>query len=107
MVTATRERKPSMSPEAARSFQTYSVANAVIVRASLPCGCQPYEDVFTFNRWIAQGFCVKRGEHSIKLACLKHAERENKETGEVEIIKIFGSSHVFCRHQVAPLEVKA
>lgn len=97
MVTATRER---MTPGEAKSFERYSMANALIVRASLKCGCQPYQDVFTIGRWNAQGYRVRCGEHSIKLACLKHAERENKETGEAEIVKIFGSSHVFCRHQV-------
>ncbi len=89
-----------MTPEAARSFDTYSAANAIAVKACFPCGCEPYKDVFTFNRWKAQGYFVRRGEHGIHLALVKAIDRENPETGEMETRRLLGSSVVFCRHQV-------
>jgi len=59
-----------LTPDDARSFDGYSVANAVAVRQALGergCSCEPYEDVFTFNRWRAQGRIVRRGQHGIAL----------------------------------------
>ena len=64
------------------------------------CGCQAYEKVFTFNRWKAQGFSVKRGEKSISLPLVRNVESEDEETGEVKTHKLLASSHVFCRCQV-------
>ena len=90
----------TMTPESARSFDGYSAANAMAVRACFPCGCEPYQDVFTFNRWKAQGFFVRKGEHGVKLALVKSISRENQETGEVETRRLLGASVVFCRHQV-------
>src|SRR6266850_1687850 len=52
----------SFTPETAREFDRYSIANAVTVKQSLPCGCEPYVDVFTYRRWRAQGFQVQRRE---------------------------------------------
>src|SRR5438034_428572 len=51
-----------LTPEDARSFDGYSVANAIAVKTALAergCACEPYEDVFTFNRWRAQGRLVR------------------------------------------------
>jgi hypothetical protein len=53
---------PTFTPETARQFDRFSVANAVTVKQALPCGCEPYVDVFTCKRWKAQGFQVQRGE---------------------------------------------
>ena len=97
MVTDTKI--PKMTSEEATRFNRVSVTNASIVSNSLSCGCKPYEDVFTYNRWLAQGYQVQRGEHSLKLGIVKEVERES-ETGETELRKIFGNAHVFCRHQV-------
>ena len=55
----TTETKPRMTAAEATSFATYSPTNAIHVRASLACGCQPYLDVFTYRRWQAQGFQVQ------------------------------------------------
>ena len=67
---------------------------------TLTCGCRAYEDVFTYNRWKAQGYYVKRGEHGIKLPVIKRVDREDPDTGEEKTIRIRGRAHVFCRHQV-------
>ncbi len=91
-----------MTADDAQRFDSYSVANAVKVTSNLSCGCQPYVDVFTFRRWLAQGFAVQRGQHAIKIPVVKMIEREDRETGEKTTRRILGSGAVFCRCQVAP-----
>ena len=91
-----------MTAEDARTFQTFSIHNAAAVAAALPCGCQPYVDVFTFRRWLAQGFAVQRGQHAIKIPVVKTVEREDRETGEKTTRRILGSGAVFCRCHVGP-----
>ena len=93
---------PSFTPETARSFDRYSVANAVAIREALSCDCQPYQDVFTYRRWQAQGYQVQRGQRSIRLPLVKLVERENAETGKVETRRLLTRSAVFCRCQVQP-----
>lgn len=92
-----------MTANEATSFSHKSIINAHIVRARLPCGCQPYEDVFTFKRWLAQGMVVKRGEHGIKLIILKECEEED-EDGNIITYRQPAGAVVFCRHQVKTLE---
>ena len=63
-------QRPPMTADDARHFETFSVANAAAVAASIAargCQCRPYEDVFTFARWRAQGRVVRRGEHGLRL----------------------------------------
>ena len=88
-----------MTREEAVRFERYSVANAVAVKSGLSCGCEPYEDVFTFKRWIALGQVVRRGEKAIKIPTIIHTE--DKDTGERR--RLFHTSAVFCRHQVKEL----
>lgn len=90
-----------MSAQEAVRFERYSAVNAAIVSASLPCGCQPYQDVFTYRRWLAQGFQVQKGQHAVKIATYAPVTRKNEETGEAEVVgKRPWTSAVFCRHQV-------
>jgi len=95
----------TMTPEQATRFNHVSPVNATIVQRTLKCGCKPYEDVFTYNRWKAQGMQVQRGEHSINLALIKVVENEC-EDGSIERRKLFAHSHVFCRCQVKPIGYK-
>lgn len=97
------KEQAKMTAEDARTFGSYSVANAVRVTQILTCGCEPYRDVFTFRRWLAQGFAVQRGQHAVKIPVVKMIERENRETGERETRRVLGSGAVFCRCQVAPV----
>ena len=97
MATQTTER---LTAEQARFFDHMSIGNALLVAGHFRCGCQPYESIFTFKRWIAQGFIVKRGEHGLRLPLVKDVIKEDKETGETTERRILGASHVFCRHQV-------
>ena len=67
MVATKQPKAPPMTKAEATHFDRYSVANAVSVKTSLECGCEPYQDVFTYRRWKAQGFQVSRGQKAIKL----------------------------------------
>jgi len=87
-----------LTAEGARSFHRFSPGNAMIVAAARPCGCKPYEDVFTFRRWLAQGFVVQRGQKAIKLPVIVDEERE--EDGEIKPSRRFVTGAVFCRCQV-------
>lgn len=87
-----------MSPEEAKTFATFSGMNATTVALSLDCDCEPYKDVFTYKRWLAQGFQVQRGEKSIKIPVMMSSV---KEVDGVEISKRFmGTGALFCRCQV-------
>ena len=93
----------SFTPETARHFDRYSVANAVKVKESLPCGCEPYQDVFTYRRWRAQGYQVQRGEKAIRLPLIYARTERDPDTGEERTERRMGRSAVFCRHQVKPI----
>lgn len=92
---------PAMSSHEAQSFQGYSQANALHITYNLPCDCQPYRDVFTYQRWLAQGFRVKRGEHGISIPTVRGLERQDPDTGTVKQIRLLRRSVVFCRCQVS------
>lgn len=93
-------QRSTMTAAQATTFGTYSVANAAQVKHALACGCEPYQDVFTYNRWKALGFQVQRGEKAIKIPVVKVVAVENKDTGAEETRKLLGTGAVFCRHQV-------
>ena len=89
-----------MSPKEAQSFRQYSKNSVKTILMHRKCGCDPYSDWFTFKRWIAQGKCVKRGEHGIKLLVYTPSETLDDDGNEVIINKKFYSAWVFCRCQV-------
>jgi len=88
-----------MSAEDAKQFGRVSHANAAWVMHNLKCNCNPYEDVFTYNRWQAQGYQVRRGEHGIKLSIVKEVPHEERD-GTTTTRKIFAGATVFCKCQV-------
>ena len=92
--------RSTFTPETARQFDRFSVANAVAVKQALPCGCEPYVDVFTYKRWKAQGFQVQRGEKAIRLPLIYLRTRADPETGDERQERRMGRSAVFCRCQV-------
>ena len=92
-----------MTSEQATTFNRFSLINAHRVAECLPCGCIPYQDVFTFNRWKAQGYTVKRGEHGIKIPVIGQSVKTDKNTGEETCRKYTTTSTVFCRCQVIKL----
>lgn len=89
-----------MTATEARTFHHMSIANMVQVKSALRCACDPYQDVFTFNRWRAQGFSVRRGEHGIRIATISVHAMEDKQTGEMRQVRRPWTSYVFCRCQV-------
>ncbi len=95
-----------ITPETARQFDRFSVANAVTVKKSLPCGCEPYVDVFTYRRWKAQGFQVQRGQKAIKLPLIYKRSETDPKTGERTETRRVGRSAVFCRCQIKPVGVQ-
>ena len=95
-----------MTAEEATRFDTYSVGNVIMLKTILKCDCEPYEDVFTFNRWKAQGFIVRKGEkaHRITIFIDKEVEKTKADgTKEIKVKRIPRTVCVFCRCQVEPL----
>lgn len=59
------------------------------------CECEPYQDVFTYNRWKAQGYQVRRGEHGCRVTTWVPKDKDNPDKG------VFPrTATVFCRCQV-------
>lgn len=84
-----RTRSAEMAPifasaAEARSFETYSEANAMLAMLGRDCGCLAYEDIFTFSRWEAQGFRVRKGEKARRVPCPTPIYRKNPVTGKRE-----------------------
>jgi hypothetical protein len=98
-----KAKRPQMSAQQATMFDRFSVGNASIAESALDCGCKAYETIFTYNRWKAQGYQVKRGQKAVHLPMVKDVERE-AENGETKTRRIFTSSSVFCKHQVEPIQ---
>ena len=94
----------SMSAAEARQFSTHSIANTIAVESALNCSCEAYRDIFTYNRWKAQGFQVQKGQKAIRLPLVRTVDREDPETGKTETRRVLGRSAVFCRCQVKPIE---
>ncbi len=93
----------AFTPETARRFDRYSISNAAALKDTLSCGCEPYVDVFTYRRWKAQGFQVKKGETAIKLPLIFQRTETDAATGEQVTTRRVGRSAVFCRCQVRPM----
>ena len=101
MATSTIAR-PRMSEGEARTFSRQSMANAALVASHFRCGCDAYADVFTFNRWRAQGFGVCKGEHGLRLPLVREVDEADEDGPTGKTARILGASWVFCRHQVKP-----
>ena len=95
------ERDDATFPADAYSFERYSGQNAGIVREALLCNCQPYRDVFTFKRWLAQGYAVQKGQKALRLPLVKDVEEAGDDGETVKVRRVLGMSFVFCRCQVA------
>lgn len=106
-----------MTPEQAREFTSFSLDNVALVESALAanCNCSAYLDVFTFNRWKAQGFIVRRGQHGIKIPVVKTYDRKPADTGQdegndaasnLQVATYLSAAYVFCRCQVDALPQK-
>ena len=100
MAQARMEKREKMTAGEARQFDRYSVNNAVTAEASLECGCKAYEEIFTYNRWRAQGYQVRRGEKAVRLPVVRTRTFKDEETERERTVRVPGRSAVFCFHQV-------
>jgi hypothetical protein len=96
----------TLTREAATTFARESTSNAVLLKSILSCACNPYQDVFTFNRWKAQSMCVNKGAHGIHLPLVKVIEETDASGNKTQTRKVLGQSVVFCRCQVHPFGQK-
>jgi hypothetical protein len=78
------------------------------------CACNPYLDVFTFNRWKAQGLSVKKGERSLRVASWTPTESGKEALSQAEEGEQVSNLHLrpvnlclFCRCQIEKREVAA
>lgn len=92
-----------MTAAEAQTFDRYSAANAAQVLEQRGCGCQPYQDVFTYRRWAAQGFQVQKGERAIRIPTIRNIKVEEPD-GSEGTRRLRRLAFVFCRHQVAASE---
>lgn len=89
-----------LDAEDARQFSYFSIHNAVQAQLACPEGCEAYKDIFTFRRWKAQGYFVRKGEKGTKITTWI-PKIENDEQGNEKIVgKRPKVAVVFCRHQV-------
>lgn len=94
-----------MTAGQATTFDRYSVSNAAQAIAQLhelggcKAKCEPYDDMFTYNRWQAQGYQVRKGEHGAHLGVIITTSQED-ETGKVIRQSRPWTTVVFCRCQV-------
>ena len=95
-------REPMTSDDARRFERGPSLTNMATVMRALECGCEPYVDVFTYQRWQAQGMQVQRGQRSVRIPVMVRGEKLDEATGEKVAYKMRRTSAVFCRCQVAP-----
>lgn len=112
MTTTTKRtrKRPTMTAEQARRFERYSVHSVTQILAQLECDCVPYEDTYTYNRWRAQGFAVRRGERGIRFSTFVPVTNEDgeeefelDEDGELKRRLVVRRLVVFCRCQVEPI----
>lgn len=94
--------KHTMTAETATHFERYSDTNTLILARAAQehgCQCQAYSDWFTYNRWAAQGYQVRKGEHGVKIGTM--IEKATEDMNGVQIVtKRPWMTTVFCRCQV-------
>ena len=104
-----RERPPMTKAEA-MGFDRVSQASALQIIEAIfsraasdqhtSCSCQPYRDVFTYERWKAQEYQVRRGEKSLRIASFRPID-VGEELPEGKSRKLIPKMlALFCRCQV-------
>lgn len=130
MVVSTPKR-PKMTAYEARYFEGGQSLKAIVAVAEAlaerneadeafdECECEAYTDVFTFNRWLAQGMAVQRGQRAIRhLAWIPMSGGQTAEAESDGDTPIDGEqatrrrlrqkiTYLFCRCQVAHVLPKA
>jgi hypothetical protein len=91
----------ALNAEDARDFTHFSIHNAVQAQLACPEGtCEAYKDIFTFKRWRAQGFFVRRGEKGTRITTWIQKVETDEEGNQKATDKRPKVAVVFCRHQV-------
>lgn len=94
-----------ITPDEAMHFDGKSQTSIAILEkatAERGCSCRPYEDWFTFNRWMAFGKVVLKGQHGTKVPIVRATVKKDS-SGEDKIVKFPSTTTVFCRCQVHDL----
>ena len=118
----TKTARPPMTASDAVSFSGFSISSELQVNWAIKerresgihadCSCRAYDDVFTFNRWIAQGSAVVKGEKAMHVSSFvpvgdKATDGKATDgTGERQRM-IPKNLFLFCRCQVAPIAPRA
>jgi hypothetical protein len=103
------KQAPKLTAEQARTFDKISEASAAEIAAAVreraatglypACNCQPYQDIFTYDRWSAQGCYVRKGEKSLA-RLLSYAEVKEERDGQETVKRIPHPYWLFCRCQI-------
>ncbi len=93
----------SVEPRAAaeNGFDYFSIHNAIA--AELGCQtaeCRAYVDIFTFKRWLAKGYVVRKGEHGTKITTWIPITKTDDQGRLTVVGRRPKSVTLFCRHQV-------
>ena len=101
-----RAKAPAMTADEARTLDATSAQNAVSVQEQLVSDdrclsltCEPYVSIFTYKRWQAQGFQVRKGSKAAKAVTWVTRTEDGEE------IRRPRTYSVFCRCQVDPIAV--
>jgi hypothetical protein len=94
--------KAKLTAEEARKFEHFSEKNAAALE-SVCEECTAYEDWFTFNRWIAQGKVVQKGQKGTKITVYIPKEEKLRDGSKKKVL-VPKDVACFCRHQVKTLE---
>ena len=104
--SAQKAKRPGMTADEARTFDATSAQNAVSVQEQLVSDdrclsltCEPYVSIFTYKRWQAQGFQVRKGSKAAKAVTWVTRTEDGEE------IRRPRTYSVFCRCQVDPIAV--
>ena len=89
-----------MTKDSATKFDRFSAFNYSLIKSSLKCNCEPYQDVFTFKRWNLQGYKIQKGVKSIKINTYVPIDIKNDQGETIKTITKPKTSCVFCRCQV-------
>jgi N-terminal domain of anti-restriction factor ArdC len=93
-----------MTADEARDFTHFSVHNAVQAQMACPEGsCEAYSDIFTFRRWRAQGFVVRKGEKGTTVTTWINPTAQGEDTDPQTVKRRPKRAVLFCRHQVERL----
>jgi antirestriction protein ArdC len=97
------ENGKRITAEQATAFDHHSeIHAAILAQAAVErgCTCEAYRDWYTYNRWLAQGLQVQRGEHGVKLSTFVPVTKPDEKGNEIVVGKRPVGTTVFCRHQV-------